>query len=184
MNTYSNDNICPHCGSKEVTYHQAFDAFYCADCGKWEEDKGKETKMKGNKMKKVNLTPELVALLTKEACRYISAFVSPEIHEAMPREKLVKDFIACFEPADSNSEVYERHNVCSRLLGWELNRRYFLNEYWVDTEDTIVRVWAKNKASVRKYFKEAGYRSTLNIVLAKKFDKVDFINFITSLYQK
>ena len=181
MNTYSNDNICPHCGSKEVTYHQAWDAFYCADCGEWAElelsevDKGKEIEMK-----KVNLTPEIVALLTKEAYRYIRAFSYPEIHDVLHREKLVKDFIACFEPADSNSEVYERYNVYSRLHGWELNRRNFLNEYWVDTEQTIIRVWAKNKASVRKYFKEAGYRDTCNIVLAKKFDKVAFINSLTS----
>ena len=181
MNTYSNDNICPHCGSKEVTYHQAWDAFYCADCGEWEElepsevDKGKEIGMK-----KVNLTPEIVALLTKEAYYYIRAFSYPEIHEVIHREKLVKDFIACFEPADSNSEVYETYNVRSRLLGWELNRSYFLNEYWVDTEHTIVRVWAKNKASVRKYFEEAGYDDIYNIVLAKKFDKVAFINSLTS----
>ena len=181
MNTYSNDNICPHCGSKEVTYHQAWDAFYCADCGEWAElelsevDKGKEIEMK-----KVNLTPEIVALLTKEAYRYIRAFSYPEIHEVIHREKLVKDFIACFEPADSNSEVYERYNVYSRLHGWELNRRNFLNEYWVDTEQTIIRVWAKNKVSVRKYFKEAGYNGTHNIVLAKKFDKVAFINSLTS----
>ena len=131
-------------------------------------------------MKKVNLTPEIVALLTKEAYCYIRAFSYPEIHEVQHREKLVKDFIACFEPADSNSEVYETSNVRSRSLGWELNRRYFLNEYWVDKEDTIVRVWAKNKASVRKYFKEAGYPYTCNIVLAKKFDKVAFINSLTS----
>ena len=131
-------------------------------------------------MKKVNLTPEIVALLTKEAYCYIRAFRYPEIHEVTHREKLVKTFIACFEPADSNSEVYERYNVYSRLLGWELDRRNFLNEYWVDTEHTIVRVWAKNKASVRKYFKEAGYNGTHNIVLAKKFDKVAFINSLTS----
>ena len=135
-------------------------------------------------MKKVNLTPEIVDLLTKEAYRYIRAFVRPETREAIPREKLVKDFIACFEPADSNSEAYGSYNVCSRLLGWELNRRNFLNEYWVDTEDTIIRVWAKNKASVRKYFKEAGYGGTLNIVLVKEFDKIAFINYLTSLYQK
>ena len=131
-------------------------------------------------MKKVNLTPEIVALLTKEAYYYIRAFSYPEIHEVLHREKLVKDFIACFEPADSNSEVYETYNVRSRSLGWELNRSYFLNEYWVDTEDTIVRVWAKNKASVRKYFKEVSYPYTYNIVLANKFDKVAFINSLTS----
>ena len=176
MNTYSNDNICPHCGSKEVIYHLAWGAFYCADCGEWAElDKGKEIAMK-----KVNLTPEIVALLTKEAYCYIRAFSYPEIHEGIHREKLVKDFIACFAPADSNSEVYETYNVRSRFLGWELNRSHFLNEYWVDTEHTIVRVWAKNKASVRKYFKEAGYYDTCNIVLAKKFDKVAFINSLTS----
>ena len=181
MNTYSNDNICPHCGSKEVTYHQAWGAFYCANCGAWAElepsevDRGKEIEMK-----KLNLTPEIVALLTKEAYHYIRAFAYPEIHEVLHREKLVKDFIACFEPADSNSEVYETHNVCSRFRGWKLNRSHFLNEYWVDTEHTIVRVWAKNKASVKKYFKEAGYRDTCTIVLAKKFDKVAFINYLTS----
>ena len=131
-------------------------------------------------MKKVNLTPEIVALLTKEAYYYIRAFSYPEIHEVIHREKLVKDFIACFEPADSNSEVYERYNVYSRLLGWELDRRNFLNEYWVDTEHTIVRAWAKNKASVKKYFKEAGYNATCKIVLAKKFDKVAFINSLTN----
>ena len=131
-------------------------------------------------MKKVNLTPEIVALLTKEAYCYIRAFSHSEIHEVLHREKLVKDFIACFEPADSNSEVYETHNVRIRSLGWELNRRYFLNEYWVDTEHTIVKVWAKNKASVRKYFEEASYCDTYNIVLAKKFDKVAFINSLTS----
>ena len=80
MNTYSNDNInyniCPHCGSKEVTYYQAWDAFYCADCGEWAElelsevDKGKELKRK-----KLNLTPEIVALLTKEATNYIKPFI-------------------------------------------------------------------------------------------------------------
>ena len=131
-------------------------------------------------MKKVNLTPEIVALLTKEAYCYIRAFTWQEIHEVIHREKLVKDFIACFEPADSNSEVYERYNVYSRSLGWELDRRNFLNEYWVDTEQTIIRVWAKNRASVRKYFKEAGYNGTHNIVLAKEFDKVAFINSLTS----
>ena len=131
-------------------------------------------------MKKLNLTPELVALLTKEAYHYIRAFPHSEVHEGIHREKLVKDFIACFEPADSNSEVYETYNVRSRLLGWELNRSHFLNEYWVDTEHTIVKVWAKNKASVKKYFKEAGYRYTCKIVLAKKFDKVAFINSLTS----
>ena len=131
-------------------------------------------------MKKVNLTPEIVALLTKEATNYIKPFIYLTEPDVIYREKLVKDFIACFEPADSNSEVYETYNVRSRLLGWELNRSYFLNEYWVDTEHTIVRVWAKNKASVRKYFKEAGYRDTCNIVLAKKFDKVAFINSLTN----
>ena len=97
-------------------------------------------------MKKVNLTPEIVALLTKEAYRYIRAFSYPEIHDVIHIEELVKDFIACFEPADSNSEVYERYNVYSRLHGWELNRRNFLNEYWVDTEQTIIRVWAKKQS--------------------------------------
>ena len=131
-------------------------------------------------MKKLKLSPEMVVLLTEEAYHYIRAFPHSEVHEEIHKEKLVKDFIACFEPADSNSEVYETYNVRSRLLGWELNRSHFLNEYWVDTEHTIVRVWAKNKASVRKYFKEAGYRDTCNIVLAKKFDKVAFINSLTS----
>ena len=131
-------------------------------------------------MKKVNLTPEIVALLTKEAYCYIRAFSYHEIHEGIHREKLVKDFIACFAPADSNSEVYRTYNVRSRLRGWELNRSHFLNEYWVDTEPTIVRAWAKNKASVRKYLREAGYNDTCNIVLAKKFDKVAFINSLTS----
>ena len=131
-------------------------------------------------MKKVNLTPEIVALLTKEATNYIRSFIHPRVPEEIYKNKLVKDFIACFEPADSNSEVYERYNVRSRLLGWELDRSYFLNEYWVDIEHTIARVWAKNKASVRKYFEEAGYDDIYNIVLAKKFDKVAFINSLTS----
>ena len=131
-------------------------------------------------MKKVNLTPEIVSLLTKEAYCYITPFPHPKIHKEIHREKLVKDFIACFEPADSNSEVYEANNVCSRFLGWKLNRRYFLNEYWVDTESVIIKVWAKNKASVRKYFKDAGYAYSYKIVLAKKFDKVAFINSLTS----
>ena len=131
-------------------------------------------------MKKLNLTPEIVALLTKEAYCYIRAFPYSEIHEGIHREKLVKDFIACFEPADSNSEVYETYNVRSRLLGWELNRSHFLNEYWVDKERVIVKVWAKNKASVKKYFKDTGYDNTCTIVLAKKFDKVAFINSLTS----
>ena len=131
-------------------------------------------------MEKVNLTPEIVALLTKEATNYIKPFIHPRVPEEIYKNKLVKDFIACFEPADSNSEVYERYNVYSRLHGWELDRRNFLNEYWVDTEQTIIRIWAKNKVSVRKYFKEAGYSDTCNIVLAKKFDKVAFINSLTS----
>ena len=131
-------------------------------------------------MKKVNLTPEIVALLAKEATNYVKPFIYLIEPDETHREKLVKTFIACFEPADSNSEVYERYNVYSRLHGWELNRRNFLNEYWVDTEQTIVRVWAKNKASVKKYFKEAGYNATCKIVLAKKFDKVAFINSLTN----
>ena len=144
-------------------------------------------------MKKVNLTPEIVALLAKEATNYVKPFVyliePDETHEedlvnTVIEEELVKIFIACFEPADSNSEVYERYNVCSRLLGWELDRRNFLNEYWIDTEHTLVRVWAKNKASVIKYFKEAGYYNIRTIVLAKKFDKVAFMNSLTSQYQK
>ena len=181
MNTYSNDNICPHCGSKEVTYYQAWGDFYCADCGEWSElelsevDGGKEIEMEN-----LNLTTEIVALLTKETTYYIKPFIYLTEPDETYRETLVKDFIACFEPADSNSEVYERYNVYSRLHGWELNRRNFLNEYWVDTEQTIIRVWAKNKVSVIKYFKEAGYNGTHNIVLAKKFDKVAFINSLTS----
>ena len=131
-------------------------------------------------MKKVNLTPEIVALLTKEAYHYIWAFQHSEIHDATDREKLVKDFIACFEPADSNSEVYESYTVCRRLFGWKLDRRNFLNEYWVDTEHTIVKVWAKNKASVKNYFKDTGYYCNRKIVLAKKFDKVAFINSLTN----
>lgn len=181
MNTYSNDNICPHCGSKEVTYHQACGAFYCADCGEWEELEPSEVnKRKEIEMKEVNLTPEIVALLTKEATNYIKPFIYLTEPDVIYRETLVKDFIACFEPADSNSEVYERHNVRSRLLGWELDRSSFLNEYWVDIEHTIARVWAKNIASVRKYFEEAGYDDIYNIVLAKEFDKVAFINSLTS----
>ena len=181
MNTYSNDNICPHCGSKEVTYHQTWDAFYCADCGEWSELEPSEVNEKKElKRKNLNLTPEIVALLTKEATNYIKPFIYLTEPDEIYRETLVKDFIACFEPADSNSEVYESYNVYSKLLGWELDRRNFLNEYWVDTEQTIIRVWAKNKASVRKYFEEAGYDDIYNIVLAKKFDKVAFINSLTS----
>ena len=131
-------------------------------------------------MKKVNLTPEIVALLAKEANYYIECFIHPIVPDETHRKVLVKTFIACFEPTDSNSEVYESYNVCSRLFGWELDRRNFLNEYWVDTKHTIVRVWAKNKASVRKYFKEAGYSDSCTIVLVKKFDKVAFINSLTS----
>ena len=131
-------------------------------------------------MKKLKLSPEMVVLLTEEAYHYIRAFPHSEVHEEIHKEKLVKDFIACFEPADSNSEVYETYNVRSRLLGWELNRSHFLNEYWVDTEHKIVKVWAKNKASVRKYFKGAGYYCNRKIVLVKKFDKVAFINSLTS----
>ena len=131
-------------------------------------------------MKKLNLTPEIVALLTEEAYHYIMAFTHTEVHDAIHREKLVKDFIACFEPADSNSEVYATHNVRSKFLGWKLNRSSFLNEYWVDTEHAIVKVWAKNKVSVKKYFKDTGYYYIRKIVLAKKFDKVAFINSLTS----
>ena len=66
MNTYSNDNInyninyniCTHCGSKEVTYHQAFDAFYCADCGEWSElGLSEVNKKKGIKKEKIELNP-------------------------------------------------------------------------------------------------------------------------------
>ena len=131
-------------------------------------------------MKKVNLTPEIVALLAKEAAKYVKHSIYVMEHNETHIEKIVKDFIACFEPADSNPEVYERYNVCSRLLGLELDRRNFLNEYWVYTEHTIVKAWAKDKASVRKYFKEAGYDDIRTIVLAKKFDKVAFINSLTS----
>ena len=131
-------------------------------------------------MKKLNLTPEIVARLTKEAYHYIMAFPHSEVHEGIHREKLVKDFIACFEPADSNSEVYETYNVCSRFLGWKLERSCFLNEYWVEKDNVIIKVWAKNKASVRKYFKGASYYCNNKIVLAKKFDKVAFIKYLTS----
>ena len=131
-------------------------------------------------MKQLNLTPEIVALLTKEAYCYIRAFSFPDIHQVIHREELVKEFIACFEPADSNSKVYEEYNVRSKHIGWKLDIRSFLNEYWVDTGDSIKRIWAKNKTSVRKYIKEEGYRYTCNIVLAKKFDKVAFINSLTS----
>ena len=131
-------------------------------------------------MKKLNLTPEIVALLTKEAYHYIMPFPHPEIHQVIDREKLVKDFIACFEPADSNSEVYETRDVCIKFHGWKLDKSNFLNEYWVEKDNVIVKVWAKNKASVRKYFKGAGYYCNHKIVLAKKFDKVAFINSHTS----
>ena len=131
-------------------------------------------------MKKVNLTPEIVALLAKEATNYVKPFTYLSEPDETRREKLVKDFIACFEPADSNSEVYETYGVCIKFFGWKLDRRYFLNEYWVDAEHTIVKVWAKNKASVRKYFKGASYYCNNKIVLAKKFDKVAFIKYLTS----
>lgn len=137
--------------------------------------------MKGKiEMKKLNLTPEIVALLTKEAYYYIKPAPYSIAPEEIHREKLVKDFIACFEPADSNSEVYETPDVCSRFLGWELDRSSFLNEYWVDIENVVIKVWAKNRASVRKYYKDAGYYHIYKIVLAKKFDKVAFINSLTS----
>ena len=127
-------------------------------------------------MKKLNLTPEVVALLTKESYHHIMAIQHSEVHDAIHREKLVKDFIACFEPADSNSAVYETHDVCSKFLGWKLYRSNFLNEYWVEKENVIVKVWAKNRASVRKYLKGDSYYCNCKIVLAKKFDKVAFIN--------
>ena len=132
-------------------------------------------------MKKLNLTPEIVALLTKEATNYIKPFIYLTEPDVIYRETLVKDFIACFEPADSNSKVYERYNVRSKSMGWELDRRNFLNEYWVDTERCgVVKVWAKNETSVRKYSKVAEYGYIYKIVLAKKFDKVAFINSLTS----
>ena len=131
-------------------------------------------------MKKLNLTPEIVALLTEEAYQYIMPFSQPKIHEVMHREKLVKDFIACFEPADSNSKVYETHDVCIKFLGWKLARSNFLNEYWVEKDNVLIKVWAKNRASVRKYFKGDSYFCNHKIVLAKKFDKVAFINSLTS----
>ena len=131
-------------------------------------------------MKKSNLTPEIVALLTKEAYHYIRPFPHSEVHEVIHREKLVKDFIACFEPADSNSEPYESYNVCRKHLGWKLDRRQFLNEYWIDTGYLITKVWAKNKASVRKYLEVSECDATNKIVLAKKFDKAAFINSLTS----
>ena len=143
MNTYSNDNICPHCGSKEVTYNQALDAFYCADCGEWAELEPSEVNGKkeiGIAMKNGNLTTGIVALLTKEATNYIKPFIYLTEPNKTRIEKLVKDLIACFEPADSNSEVYEKRNVCSRSLGYELDRRNFLNEYWVDIEHKIIKV--------------------------------------------
>ena len=131
-------------------------------------------------MKKLNLTPEIVVLLAEASYHYIMPVPHSEIHEGIHREKLVKDFIACFEPADSNSEVYETSAVCIKFLGWKLDRRWFLNEYWVDKENVIIKVWAKNRASVRKYFKGASYYCNNKIVLAKKFDKVAFINSLTS----
>ena len=135
-------------------------------------------------MKKLNLTPEIVALLTKEANHYIMSFQHSEVHDAIHREKLVKDFIACFEPADSNSEVYETRDVCSRFLGWRLNRSRFLNEYWVEKEHLIVKVWAKNRAAVRKYFKEDGYYPIPKSVVAKEFGRVAVINALTSEYHR
>ena len=131
-------------------------------------------------MKKSNLTPEIVALLTKEATNYVKPFIYLIEPDETHREELVKTFIACFDPADRNSEVYETYNVCRRFLGWKLDRRNFLNEYWVDKEHTIVKVWAKNKASVRKYLRNCEGYSNRKIVLAKKFDKVAFINSLTS----
>ena len=131
-------------------------------------------------MNKLNLTPKIVALLTEEAYNYLMPFQHSEIHEVIHREKLVKDFIACFEPADSNSEVYETSDVCIKFHGWKLDRSRLLNEYWIDKENVIIKVWAKNKASVRKYFKGASYYCNNKIVLAKKFDKVAFINSLTS----
>ena len=132
-------------------------------------------------MKNLNLTPEIVALLTKEATYYIKSSPYSIVPEEIHKNQLVKDFIACFEPADSNSEVYETYNVRSRLFGWELNRRYFLNEYWVDTERCgVIKVWAKNKTSVRQYSKDAEYGYIHKIVLVKKFDRVAFINSLTS----
>ena len=131
-------------------------------------------------MKNLNLTPEIVALLTKEATYYIKSSPYSIVPEEIHKNQLVKDFIACFEPADSNSEVFTRYNVSSVYLGCKLDRSSFLNEYWIDTEDKIIKVWAKNRASVIKYLKDVGYGYIHKIVLAKKFDKVAFINSLTS----
>ena len=132
-------------------------------------------------MKKANLPPEIVALLAEEANYHIQPFITSIVPKEVHKEKLVKDFIACFEPADSNSEVYGSHDVCSRLFGWKLDRSSFLNEYWVDIGYYgISRVWAKNKASVRKRVLAVGYKDIHKIVLVKKFDKEAFINSLTS----
>ena len=128
-----------------------------------------------------NLTKDIQELLLEAADTYIYSFIYPRIPDERYKAQVKKVFMECFEEGTPESKAYTAHEVDYKLMGWKLNRKHFLNEYWVETQYVgITKIWAKNKTSVRKTLATSGYGKIGRILLVKYFDKKAFINSLTS----
>ena len=127
-------------------------------------------------MKTLNLDEDTQAKLREIADSYIQSFIYPRIPDPQFKRELVSQFVECFEEGSSNSPVYLSSDVRVKAMGWVLDKRNLLNEYWVDTINYgLIKVWGKNKTSVRKHLRTHGHGKVLTIVLVKEFNRTEFL---------
>ena len=127
-------------------------------------------------MKTLNLDEATQAKLREIADGYIHSFVYQLIPDTQFKRVLVSQFVECFEEGSSNSPAYTKSDVRVQAMGWFLDKRTLLNEYWVDTINYgLVKVWGKNKTSVRKHLSANSYGKVLTIVLVKEFNPSKFL---------
>ena len=127
-------------------------------------------------MKTLNLDEATQAKLRELADNYIHSFIYTEAPDQQFKLKLISQFVECFEEGSSNSPVYTSSDVRVQYMGWVLDKRNLLNEYWVDTINYgLVKVWGKNKTSVRKHLSANSYGKVLTIVLVKEFNPSKFL---------
>lgn len=127
-------------------------------------------------MKALNLNDETKTQLSKIADSYIRSFIYPRIPEPKYKESLILKFLECFEKGTKDSAAYTTYEVGAKCMGWLLDRRDLLNEYWVDTEYYgVVKVWGKNKTSVRKRLNRRLWGRILSIVLVEEFNPNKFL---------
>ena len=127
-------------------------------------------------MKTLNLDEDTQAKLREIADNYIHGFIYPRIPDPQYKRELVSQFVECFEEGSSNSTAYTSSDVRVKIMGWVLDKRNLLNEYWVDTfHHGLIKVWGKNKTSVRKHLRTNGFGKVLTIVLVKEFNPTEFL---------